>query len=200
MKQKFTVTGMTCAACSARVEKVTRAVPGVETAEVNLLAGSMQVEMQNPEITEDIIKAVRDAGYNAFLPGEKTKKEEKNPAKDAWKEMKVRLIVSFACLIVLMYFTMGHMVGLPEPHWYHGTENALVAALLQFFLTLPPVYLNRVYYSRGLKALWHKAPNMDSLIAMGSLASLIYGVAALFRMAWGMGHGYPELLYSYIQH
>ena len=197
MKQKFTVTGMTCAACSARVEKVTRAVPGVETAEVNLLAGSMQVEMQNPEITEDIIKAVRDAGYNAFLPGEKTKKEEKNPAKDAWKEMKVRLIVSFACLIVLMYFTMGHMVGLPEPHWYHGTENALVAALLQFFLTLPPVYLNRVYYSRGLKALWHKAPNMDSLIAVGSIASLAYGVFALFRMAHGMGHGNWKIVEHY---
>ena len=197
MKQKFTVTGMTCAACSARVEKVTRAVPGVETAEVNLLAGSMQVEMQNPEITEDIIKAVRDAGYNAFLPGEKTKKEEKNPAKDAWKEMKVRLIGSFACLIVLMYFTMGHMVGLPEPHWYHGTENALVAALLQFFLTLPPVYLNRVYYSRGLKALWHKAPNMDSLIAVGSIASLAYGVFALFRMAHGMGHGNWKIVEHY---
>ena len=113
------------------------------------------------------------------------------------KEMKKRIIGSFTCLIVLMYFTMGHMIGLPEPHWYHGTENALVAALLQFFLTLPPVYLNRVYYSRGLKALWNKAPNMDSLIAVGSLASLIYGVAALFRMAYGMGHGDWETVEFY---
>ena len=189
MKLKVTVTGMTCAACSARVEKVTREVPGVEHAEVNLLAGSMQVEASTPEIAEDIIKAVQDAGYNAFLPGENRKKEEKAPAEDALKEMKVRLIGSFACLAVLMYFTMGHMVGLPEPHWYHGRENALVAALLQFFLTLPPVYLNRVYYSRGLKALKKKAPNMDSLIAVGSIASLVYGVFALFRMAYGMGHG-----------
>ncbi len=189
MKLKFTVTGMTCAACSARVEKVTNLVPGVEKVEVNLLAGSMQVELQNPEIAKNIIKAVQDAGYNAFLPGEKAKKEEKAPAENALKEMKVRLIGSFACLIVLMYFTMGHMMGLPEPHWYHGVENALVAALLQFFLTLPPVYLNRVYYSRGLKALWHKAPNMDSLIAVGSIASLVYGVFALFRMAYSMGHG-----------
>ena len=96
-----------------------------------------------------------------------------------------------------MYFTMGHMAGLPLPHWYHGRENALVAALLQFFLTLPPVYLNRVYYSRGLKALWNKAPNMDSLIAVGSIASLVYGVAALFRMAWGMGHGNWEVVQHY---
>ena len=197
MKLKFTVTGMTCAACSARVEKVTRAVPGVESAEVNLLAGSMQVETQNPEIAEDIIRAVQNAGYNAFLPGEKAKKEEKPKAEDAMKEMKVRLIGSFISLAVLMYFTMGHMVGLPEPHWYHGTENALVAALLQFFLTLPPVYLNRVYYSRGLKALWNKAPNMDSLIAVGSIASLVYGAFALFRMAYGMGHGDWEIVEHY---
>ena len=189
MKLKFTVTGMTCAACSARVEKVTRAVPGVQNAEVNLLAGSMQVETTDPQTEKDIIKAVQDAGYNAFLQGEKTKKEEAPKREDPLKEMKVRLIGSFASLIVLMYFTMGHMVGLPEPHWYHGTENALVAALLQFFLTLPPVYLNRVYYSRGLKALWHRSPNMDSLIAVGSIASLIYGIVALFRMAYGMGHG-----------
>ena len=197
MKLKFTVTGMTCAACSARVEKVTRAVPGVELAEVNLLAGSMQVETRNPEIAEDIIRAVQNAGYNAFLPGEKAKKEEKPKAEDAMKEMKVRLIGSFISLAVLMYFTMGHMVGLPEPHWYHGTENALVAALLQFFLTLPPVYLNRVYYSRGLKALWNKAPNMDSLIAVGSIASLVYGAFALFRMAYGMGHGDWEIVEHY---
>ena len=191
MKLKFQVTGMTCAACSARVEKVTKAVPGVEKAEVNLLGGSMQVEAESAEVTAAIIRAVTNAGYGASVPGEKKaeKREEKNPQEDAMKEMKIRIIGSFACLIVLMYFTMGHMIGLPEPHWYHGIENALVAALLQFFLTLPPVYLNRVYYSRGIGALWHKAPNMDSLIALGSIASLAYGVAALFRMAWGMGHG-----------
>jgi len=199
MKLKFNVTGMTCAACSARVEKVTNAVSGVEKAEVNLLGGTMQVEAKSAEVTNAIIQAVSDAGYGASVPSEKKteKKEEKNPQEDAMREMKKRLIGSFACLTVLMYFTMGHMIGLPEPHWYHGTENALVAALLQFFLTLPPVYLNRVYYSRGLKALWHKAPNMDSLIAIGSIASLIYGVVALFRMAWGMGHGDWALVEHY---
>ena len=198
MKLKFNVTGMTCAACSARVEKVTSAVPGVEKAEVNLLAGTMQVEAENAEVTAAIIRSVQNAGYNAMVSGEKKeKKEEKALAEDALKEMKKRIIGSAICLIVLMYFTMGHMIGLPVPGWYHGLENALVAALLQFFLTLPPVYLNRVYYTRGLKALWHKAPNMDSLIAVGSLASLIYGVAALFRMAWGMGHGDWELVQRY---
>ena len=199
MKLKFNVTGMTCAACSARVEKVTNAVPGVQKAEVNLLAGTMQVETENPEIASHIIRAVQKAGYGASVPGEQKTagKEEKKPAEDAMKEMKKRIIGSSICLIVLMYFTMGHMVGLPAPHWYHGPENALVAALLQFFLTLPPVYLNRVYYTRGLKALWNKAPNMDSLIAVGSLASLTYGVAALFRMAWGMGHGNWEIVKMY---
>ena len=199
MKLKFQVTGMTCAACSARVEKVTKAVPGVEKAEVNLLGGSMQVEAESKDVTDAIIQAVTNAGYGASVPGEKkTERTEKNNSQeDAMKEMKKRIIGSFACLIVLMYFTMGHMVGIPEPHWYHGTENALVAALLQFFLTLPPVYLNRVYYSRGLKALWHKAPNMDSLIAVGSIASLFYGVVALFRMAYGMGHGDWALVEHY---
>ena len=188
MKLKFNVTGMTCAACSARVEKVTKAVPGVQASEVNLLAGTMQVEAER-DVSAAIIQAVRDAGYNAYVPGEKKADVEKPKADDEAKEVLRRIIGSGVCLIILMYFTMGHMVGLPAPHWYHGQENALVAALLQFFLTLPPVYLNRVYFRRGLKALWKKAPNMDSLIAVGSLASMVYGVAALFRMAYGMGHG-----------
>ncbi len=190
MKLKYNVTGMTCAACSARVEKVSNQVPGVEKAEVNLLAGTMVVEAQT-DVTEQIVKAVQNAGYGASLAGEKKKEEKKQevPADAALKEMKKRIIGSAVCLVVLMYFTMGHMLGLPVPHWYHGKENAVVAALLQLFLTLPPVYLNRVYFTRGLIALWHRSPNMDSLIAVGSLASLIYGVAALFRMAYAMGQG-----------
>ena len=198
MKLKFNVTGMTCAACSARVEKVTSAVSGVEKAEVNLLAGTMQVE-SSEDVSAAIIAAVTKAGYGASVPGEQKQnpKDEKNPQTDALKEMKKRIIGSSICLVILMYFTMGHMFGLHPPHWYHGLENALVAALLQLLLTLPPVYLNRVYYTRGLKALWNKAPNMDSLIAVGSIASLTYGVAALFRMAYGMGHGDWELVQMY---
>ena len=191
MKIKFQVTGMTCAACSARVEKVTKAVPGVENAEVNLLAGTMVVEAGSEDVVQPIISAVTKSGYGAQKAGEKKpeKKEERAPAENALKEMKKRIIGSAVFLVILMYFTMGHMVGLPAPHWYHGTENALVAALLQFFLTLPAVYLNRVYYIRGFKSLWHRSPNMDSLIAVGSGAALIYGVAALFMMANAMGEG-----------
>jgi len=195
MKQKFNVSGMTCAACSARVEKVTSAVAGVEKCEVNLLAGSMVVQ-STADVSEAVMQAVQDAGYQASLPGN-NKPQPTTPADDALADMKMRIIGSGICLVILMYFTMGHMVGLPVPVWYHGQENALVAALLQFFLTLPAVYLNRVYYSRGLKALWHRSPNMDSLIAVGSLASMIYGVAALFRMAWAMGHGDWETVAHY---
>ena len=200
MKIRFNVSGMTCAACSARVEKVTRAVDGVEKADVNLLAGTMVVEAENDAVAASVCEAVEKAGYHASLPDDAPQKQKKDapaPQEDALKEMKTRIIGSAVCLTVLMYFTMGHMVGLPLPHWYHGPENALVAALLQFFLTLPPVYLNRSYYSRGLKALWHRSPNMDSLIAIGSIASLAYGAVALFRMAWGMGHGDWELVAHY---
>ncbi len=187
MKLEFQVTGMTCAACSARVEKVTKAVAGVDRAEVNLLKGSMSVEAAEESVTEAIIQAVEDAGYHAFVPG--AKPAAQTPAGDALKEMKTRILSSAVFLVILMYFTMGHMVRLPMPSWYHGTENAVVAALVQLFLTLPVVYLNRAYYQRGLKALWHRSPNMDSLIAVGSLAALVYGAAALLRMGYAMGHG-----------
>ena len=189
MKLKFCVTGMTCAACSARVEKVSAAVAGVSNVEVNLLGGTMTLEAENRDVVPVIEKAVRDAGYGISTGDRKKKTAQPDTQGDALKEMKKRIIGSAVFLVVLMYFTMGHMAGLPLPRWYHGTHNALVAALVQFFLTLPAVYLNRVYYTRGLKALWHRAPNMDSLIAVGSGAALVYGVAVLFQMAAAMGKG-----------
>ena len=196
MKIRFQVTGMTCAACSARVEKVTRQTAGVDSAEVNLLANTMVVEAKDESVIPAIQKAVSDAGYGA-IPETPGKKAAPQPVQteNPLKEMKTRLIASAVFLVVLMYFTMGHMIGLPVPMWYH--HNPLMGALLQFFLTLPVVYLNRVYYTRGLKALWHRAPNMDSLIAVGSLAALIYGVAALFRMAAAMGNGDMETAHKY---
>jgi len=187
MNSKFKVTGMTCAACSARVEKVTRQISGVISADVNLLAGTMSVELENEEANSKIIKAVKDAGYGISLNGAKEPVE--NTEDNSLQEMKKRIVWSAVFLVVLMYFTMGHMIGLPVPEWYHGTENALVAALLQFFLTLPAVYLNRAYYTKGLKALFRRSPNMDSLIAVGSGASLVYGIVALFRMASAVGIG-----------
>jgi len=189
MKLKFNVSGMTCAACSARVEKVTGQVNGVQNVEVNLLAGTMIVETEKETISSEIISAVQKAGYNAALAAGKNKKEAAPQADNSLLMMKRRIIGSFIFLGVLMYFTMGHMVGLPVPHWYHGSENAMVAALLQFLLTLPVVYLNRAYYSKGIKALLHRSPNMDSLIAVGSGAALVYGIAALFLMADAMGEG-----------
>ena len=116
MRIKFNVTGMTCAACSARVEKVTKAVPGVEKAEVNLLAGTMVVEAGSDAVVEPIITAVKNSGYGASLPGKK--QEAKAAPQDiALKEMKKRIIGSAFFLVILMYFTMGHMVGLPAPGW-----------------------------------------------------------------------------------
>ena len=196
MKLKFHVTGMTCAACSARVEKVASAVEGVQNAEVNLLGGTMTVEAADASVAEVILREIEKAGYGASLAGEK-KKEAPVQMDDPLKEMKIRIVGSGIFLCILMYFTMGHMVGLPAPHWYHGVENAMVAALLQFFLTLPAVYLNRAYYIKGLKSLWHRSPNMDSLIAVGSGAAMIYGVAALFMMANAMGAGDWETVAHY---
>lgn len=195
MKLMFDITGMTCAACSARVEKVTQQINGVTKAEVNLLAGKMAVEADSASVSDEIISAVLQAGYGASPSGEK--KGHLPQKEDVLKEMKIRIICSAACLCVLMYFTMGHMVGLPVPSWYHGQENAMVATLLQLFLTLPVVYLNRNYYTKGFKALLHQSPNMDTLIAVGSGAALIYGLIALFRMAGAMGYGQWEVVRAY---
>ena len=196
MELRFEVTGMTCAACSARVEKVTGQVPGVDKVEVNLLAGRMTVQTQSESVAEDIVKAVQAAGYGASVQGQK-KQTQAMPAEDALRNMKIRIIGSAIFLVVLMYFTMGHMIGLHPPGWYYGVENALVAALLQFFLTLPPLLLNRVYFTKGIKALFNRAPNMDSLIAVGSGAAMIYGIAALFAMASAMGRGDWETVARY---
>lgn len=195
MELKFDVTGMTCAACSARVEKVTRQVNGVSNAEVNLLAGKMTVQAENSNVADAVAAAVRAAGYGAVLTGDM--KPAVSVQSTAFAEMKKRIIGSAVCLAVLMYFTMGHMLALPLPHWYHGQENALVAVLLQLFLTLPVVVLNRSYYIRGTKALLHRAPNMDSLIAVGSGAALLYGIAALFVMAYAIGRGDWETVNTY---
>ncbi len=194
MELKFTITGMTCAACSARVEKVTRQVSGVTDVEVNLLVGKMTVKA-DCDVADAIVAAVQNAGYGASLIG--SPKTQTPPKDYAQSQMKIRLITSAIFLVVLMYFTMGHMVGLPMPAWYHGKENALVATLLQLFLTLPVLCLNRAYFIQGFKALRHRAPNMDSLIAVGSGAALIYGIVALFRMAYAMGNGQWDIVERY---
>ena len=195
MKLDFCVTGMTCAACSSRVERVTASVPGVEQVEVNLLRGTMMVVAKDASVQPLIETAVKKAGYSVSICNQK--KQDVTPQADVQKQIKRRLIASGVCLVVLMYFTMGHMIGLPQPGWYHGIENSMVAAFLQLFLTLPVIYLNRDYFIRGIKAIWHRSPNMDSLIAVGSGVSLLYSVAVLFLIADAMGHGRWNQVYDY---
>lgn len=196
MKLKFAVSGMTCAACSARVEKVTRQVLGVQQAEVNLLAGTMVVEADNDSVVNDIVESVSHAGYTATIAGKKPVKSESD-IQGSNNAMLHRIVISAAFLVVLMYFSMGHMFGLPMPLWYHGPHNAMVAVLVQFVLTLPVIYLNRSYYLRGIKALFHRSPNMDSLIAVGSGASLIYGIAGMFAIAYAMGRSQWDVVTYY---
>ncbi len=196
MKQKFTVTGMTCSACSAHVEKAVCKLEGVSSVNVNLLGGSMQVDFDPARQNNDsIISAVIASGYGAQLPGgEKAgaKKAAATGVPDMQEElngMKRRLILSFCFFIPLFYLTMGHMVGLPIPHFFHGPENALSYGLTQFLLLLPIMYVNDRYYKVGFKTLFHRSPNMDSLIALGSAAAVVYGLAGVYQIGWGLGHG-----------
>ena len=195
MRIKFDVKGMTCAACSARVEKVTSKVSGVRNVEVNLLAGSMVVDADDDSVIAAIISEVDHAGYQASEMGGAKKKGD--TVKNDSSDILVRIILSSVFLLVLMYFTMGHMFRLPLPSWYVGTSNAMVAVLVQFLLTLPVVFLNRVYFLRGFKAIWNRAPNMDSLIAVGSAAALLYGVITMLIMAYAAGNGRMDVLQAH---
>lgn len=193
MKQKFDVTGMSCSACSAHVEKAVSKVPGVDKVQVNLLQNSMAVEYGEGQTSaEQIIRAVEEAGYGAFVKGQNVPEQQnevqKKTADDA-RQMKHRLGWSIGFLAVLMYVSMGHMFGWPLPGILLGHENVMVFALTQLFLTLPVMYLNRKYYEVGFKSLLHGAPNMDTLVAMGSTAAAGYSVGQLFVMGYAMGRG-----------
>ena len=199
MKQKFDVTGMSCSACSAHVEKAVSRVPGVDQVQVNLLQNSMVVEYED-EATDAaaIIHAVEDAGYGASVkdahePAKKAENDlQKRTAEEA-KKMKHRLSWSIVFLIVLMYISMGHMLGWPLPSILLGHENMMIFALTQLFLTLPIMYLNRKYYENGFKSLFHGAPNMDTLVAMGSTAAFVYSVSRLYVMGYAMGRGETDM-------
>ena len=193
MKQKFDVQGMTCAACSAHVEKAVCKVAGVDGVNVNLLGNSMVVDYdEGATDAGQIIHAVEEAGYGASLPAVKGAAAQPRPASGMEEEaagMKRRFLTSLIFLVPLFYIAMGHMMGWPLPAFFHDPGNVFVVALIQFLLTLPIMYINDKYYRVGFKTLWHRSPNMDSLIALGSAAAVIYGVAALFQIAWGLGHG-----------
>ena len=199
-KEKFDVVGMTCSSCSAAVERAVERMGGVISVNVNLLSNNMTVEYDESLVEAGaIIATVSEAGYSAALADSKSqaKTGEVNLAQDEISEMKYRTIVSIALMLVLMYVAMGPMVGLPIPAFLVGVENAATMALVQFLLTLPIVYVNRQYYRSGFKTLWRRSPNMDSLIAVGSGAAVVYGVFALFRISLGLGHGHLELVTHY---
>lgn len=202
MHQKFNVVGMMCASCSANVEKTVRKLKGVENVNVNLLSNTMTVDYKEGETDSNtIIKAVEAAGYGASVFVKEAagmeKKEKKDLLKEELQEMKRRIWISFLLLLPLLYISMGHMIGLPHPQWLMGPENALTFAFLQFLIVMPISYVNRKYYRNGFKALFHRKPNMDSLIAIGSGAAIVYGIFAIFRIGYGLGHGHMEMVEMY---
>lgn len=214
-EEQFDVTGMTCSACSARVEKAASKLQGMESVTVNLLTNSMKVQYNEEDLdTNTIIKAVEHAGYGASpaekgTAGQQEDREESrnrhNLAGQELKQMRGRLILSIVFLVPLMYLSMGHMMqmdlGVPAPAFmerlFFGTENAIAMVFGQFLLLLPILYANRKYFSVGFKSLLHGGPNMDTLIAIGSAAAVVYGCFALFRIGYGMGHGDAELVHRY---
>ena len=197
MEKKFDVSGMTCSSCVANITKAVEKLDGVSDANVNLMTNSMKVNFdENIVDDEKIIGAVEKIGYGASPAGEKTKSEDK-PLDDREKALKHRLIYSIIFMVILMYIAMGPMVHLPTPGIFHGREGAIIFAFSQFILALPVVYINRDFYISGFKGLKNRAPNMDSLVAIGSLAALVYGIFAIYMMAYGFGQGDMELVDSY---
>ena len=205
--EKYNVTGMTCAACQANVTRCVQKLDGVEDVNVSLLANQMTVSYDENKLRpENIISAVEGAGYGASSMEKALEKDtgfrgewqlRKKQAENSRQSMKKRLIYSVVLLVPLMYIAMGSMLGLPVPGFFTGTQNALVSALAQLLLTVPIIFINRHFYQFGFKALFHGAPNMDSLVAIGSGAALVYGLFAMFRMAYGFGHGDMELVHEY---
>lgn len=240
IKQTFDVTGMTCAACSSRVEKTTNRVEGVRKANVNLLKNSMEVEFEQDAnvslVTQAIEAAVDKAGYGAiprnpdrggtptqlplgqegnlhhessgfdlddqgrFVSSSNTQENTVRASNIAEQERKAifrRLIISLIFMVPLFYISMGHMFGWPLPSFFLDPENAMVWALTLFVLLIPILCVNFKFFRVGFRALMHASPNMDSLIALGSGASTLYGMYALFQMAFYAGHGNLEQVHGY---
>ena len=202
-KEKYIITGMSCSACSARVQKATEKLPGASNVSVNLLTGTMQLDYDDSQLdSAKIIAAVEDAGYGARLQKETLGKKdnEVNAGFDKEKNnMAFRLKISVVFLVPLMILAMHSMLPLPSgvESILGNSQNALVLALIEFILVLPIMYFNRVYYSNGLKTLVHGAPNMNTLVGCGSLASMLFGFFAMLMMAYGLGHGDLALAQRY---
>ena len=199
--EQYNVTGMSCAACSARVEKAVNAVPGVTSCSVSLLTNSMGVE--GTASAAAIVKAVQDAGYGAS-PRSSSASAAPDPSADIdaladheTPKLKKRLIASLIFLIVLMYFSMGHMMwGWPLPHWFDGNHVAM--GLVQLLLAGIVMVINQKFFISGFKGLIHRAPNMDTLVALGSSASFVWSTYALFAMTRAQVDGNEELVMHYM--
>lgn len=207
MRQRFKVFGMSCAACSAGVERAVGRLNGVNKVEVSLVAKSMLCDFDETTVSEkQIVEAVKKAGFKAY-PEKASEAAQTAVAgrgsvavadSDGFTPMKTRLIISLIFLVLLMYVSMGHMIGLPVPSFMHGVKNGVSFAFVQFLLVLPILYVNRKFFVNGFKALWHRVPNMDSLVAVGSSAAVLYGIFAIFMIAYGIGNGDTELAEKYL--
>lgn len=201
MKEYFNVTGMSCASCSAHVEKAVSKINGVNSVSVNLLTNSMEVSFdESITSTGDIINAVEKAGYGACVKNAEqniSKKNTNSTVNNEINSIKKRLIASVCFLVPLFYISMGHMMNWPLPDFFHGTENAVTFAFTQFILVIPLVFINFKYFKNGFKALFKGSPNMDSLIAIGSAAAIIYGIYAIYQIGIGLGYHNHNLVHQF---
>ncbi|OUO34328.1 heavy metal translocating P-type ATPase [Olsenella sp. An290] len=203
MRETFDITGMTCAACSSRVQKAAGEVAGVTCANVNLLKNSMELDYDgSPETAAAVVAAIEESGYGATRrarPGERGAAPTERPgaaAEKAIREKRDQLIVSAVFSVPLFYVAMGPMFGWPQPPALAGEANLMALGLTQLLLCAPILFVNRHYFITGFRTLWHRAPNMDSLIALGSAASAAWSIAQLYRMAWAAGAGDAAALHA----
>lgn len=206
-KEQFDITGMTCSACSARIEKSVSKLSGIQEVSVNLLKNSMVASYDESVLnTPEIVRAVEKAGYGAFpkvpaqdknKPGGRAAVPEVSTAQAEYKQMKQRLLLSALFTIPLFYISMGHMMGWPLPGGLLGMENAMSFAFTQFLFLVPVVFINFKYYRMGFKTLFHGSPNMDSLIAIGSGAAVVYGIYAIYKIGIGLGHSDMAMVHSF---
>ena len=194
MQEKFVVTGMTCAACSAHVEKAAGQLPGVNSAVVNLMLGTMLVDYDPEKVTaEQIISAVESGGYGAKRAAD-VKQDVRREQDEALVRMRRRLVWSIVCLVPLFYISMGHMMGLPLPAFL--TASHLTHAISQLVFCIPILILNRSYFTVGFSQLFRRSPNMDTLVALGASAGLLYSLIEMVRLAAGQVSGMPELYFE----
>lgn len=199
MKEKYNITGMTCSACSAHVTKAVAKVNGVKNVNVNLLSNNMVVEYDDAVSSSDIISAVTEAGYGAEIENNKgtSKQTQKLPYDTELENMRKRLVISFIFFIPVMYLSMGSMAGLPQFSFFKHYEGSFNYAFTLFLLTIPVLIVNRKYFINGFKALFNKAPNMDSLIALGSSAAVIYGIFAIYKIVYGYTYQETSIVMKY---